>query len=129
MQINSKVTGGEINFDSPEDFGGKGKGVNAKAVMLSSLASCTAIDVISLFNKMRAVPKQFSVKVEGILTDEHPKIYHKVKVEYFFGGENLKEDKLEKCVQLSIDKYCGVFEMFRHFAEIETKIYYNTYIE
>jgi len=125
MQIHSKVLGGEIKFDSAEAVGGKGKGIRPKPVLLASLAGCTAMDVVSLFNKMRAVPEGFKVNVEGELTDEHPKIYHKVKVDYYFSGKNLKKDKLEKAVKLSVERYCGVFEMFRHFADIKTEIHFT----
>jgi len=125
MHIRSKVPGGRIDFDSSENFGGQDKGVRAKPAMLASLASCTAIDVISLFKKMRAIPEDFKVNVEGELTDEHPKIYHKVKIEYFFIGKDLKRDKLEKCVKLSVERYCGVIEMFRSFADIEVKIHFK----
>ena len=36
----------------------------------------------------------------------------------------LKKDKIEKAVQLSAEKYCGVMEMFRQFAEITTTLKY-----
>jgi len=44
---------------------------------------------------------------------------------YKFKGEDLQKDKIEKAVKLSVDKYCGVYEMFRQFAEVEFEIVYN----
>ena len=46
-------------------------------------------------------------------------------VEYHFHGANLKEDKLQKAVDLSVEKYCGVMEMFRQFAEVEIKTFFH----
>ena len=61
--------------------------------------------------------------VEGELTDEHPKYYHTVTVDYHFYGKDLKESKINKAVDLSIEKYCGVMEMFRRFAKIKTTVH------
>lgn len=95
-----------------------------KALMLSSLAGCTAIDIISLLKKMRAEVAGLSIDVEANLTEEHPKYYDKVVMTYNFTGTELKKDKIEKAVSLSAEKYCGVMEMFRQFATLELKINY-----
>ncbi len=61
----------------------------------------------------------------GELTDEHPKYYHSVNVEYHFYGSDLNKEKIERAVQLSVEKYCGVMEMFRRFADVKTNIQYH----
>lgn len=98
-------------------------GFGPKALMLSSLAGCSGLDVVSLLKKMRVEVADFKIEVIGELTDKHPKFYNKVKVDYHFTGTNLKEDKIKKAVDLSIEKYCGVMEMFRQFAEVKTEIF------
>jgi len=98
-------------------------GLSPKAMMLSSLAGCTGLDVVSVLNKMKVEVDDFKMVVEGELTDEHPRYYHKVTVDYHFHGKGLKESKLQKAVDLSVDKYCGVMEMFRQFAEVKTAIH------
>ena len=91
--------------------------------MLSSLAGCSGLDVVSLLKKMKVEIDDFKIVTTAELTDEHPKYYHKVKVDYHFYGKELNEKKIEKAVNLSIDRYCGVFEMFRQFAKMETEIH------
>lgn len=98
-------------------------GVNPKAAMLSSLAACTGIDVILVLEKMKVELSDLKMEVVGEQTTEHPKYYHKVWVDYHFYGKDLNPKKIEKAVNLSKDKYCGVMEMFRHFAKIETTIH------
>lgn len=124
MLFESKAAEGSVLIDAAEDVGGQGKGLRPKAMMLSSLAGCTAMDVVSLLKKMRAEVADFKVDVEANLTDEHPKYYDKVKVTYRFYGSEFKKDKIEKAVNLSIDRYCGVIEMFRKFSEVTTEIIY-----
>ena len=96
-----------------------------KALMLSSLAACSGIDVVSILEKMKIKLSDFKINTIGSLTQEHPKYYNKVSIEYHFYGEQLDKEKIKKAVNLSITKYCGVMEMFRSFAEITTKIHYN----
>ena len=111
-------------FDKSQDNGDV-VGFAPKALMLSSLAGCSGLDVVSLLEKMRAEVAEFYIEVTGELTDEHPKYYHKVKVDYHFSDINLQEDKIQKAVNLSVTKYCGVMEMFRRFATVETEIHFN----
>ncbi|MDA9363670.1 OsmC family protein, partial [Polaribacter sp.] len=94
-----------------------------KALMLSSLAGCSGLDVVSLLAKMRVSPTDFKIVVTGELTEEHPKFYNKVLVDYHFYGSELPEDKINKAVDLSVEKYCGVMEMFRQFATITIGIH------
>ncbi|WP_282042052.1 OsmC family protein [Winogradskyella flava] len=100
-------------------------GLSPKAMMLSSLAGCSALDVISTLDKMKEEIDDFKIEVTGELTDEHPKYYHSVKVDYHFYGSDLNKKKCERAVDLSVEKYCGVMEMFRRFAEVKTNIIYH----
>lgn len=124
MLFESVAPEGSVMIDADKAVGGQGKGLRPKAMMLTSLAGCTAMDVISLLKKMRAEVDDFKISVEANLTDEHPKFYDKVKVTYHFFGSDFKKDKIEKAVNLSVERYCGVFEMFRQFSDISHEIVY-----
>lgn len=124
MTFKAEGPGGSVMLDADEKVGGEGKGVRPKPLVLTALAGCTAMDVTSLFTKMRAQPDDFKVLVEANLTEEHPKYYDSATIIYQFWGKDLKKDKLEKAVNLSMTRYCGVTEMFKRFAKVETKIEY-----
>ncbi len=124
MAFEAEGLGGKVMLDASEDVGGEGKGVRPKALMLTALAGCTAMDVASLFRKMNAEPDDFRVLIKGQLTEEHPKYYDQVTITYQFWGKELKKDKLEKAINLSLTKYCGVTEMFRRFALVRSEIEY-----
>lgn len=124
MLFNADTLGGNLKIDASEDAGGQGKGVRPKALMLTSLAGCTGMDIVSLLKKMRAEVDQIEIDVTGELTDEHPKFYHKVLVEYKFYAKEFKKDKIEKAIKLSVEQYCGVMEMFRKFADVTIDIEY-----
>jgi len=124
MLFESVTDEGSVLIDADEAVGGQGKGLRPKKMMLTALAGCTAMDIASLLKKMRAEVDDFKVLVEANLTDEHPKYYDKVHVTYQFFGSDFKKDKIEKSVNLSVDRYCGVMEMFRQFAKVTTEIKY-----
>ena len=125
MQLESTNPGGNLMIDADEEVGGEGKGYRPKSLMLSSLSGCTGLDVQSLLKKMRAEVAAFDIEVEANLTDEHPKYYDKVHVTYNFYDKEFKKDKIEKAVNLSVERYCGVMEMFRQFCKLTTEIKYH----
>jgi putative redox protein len=100
-------------------------GLSPKAMMLSSLAGCTALDVISTLDKMKEDIDDFKIEVSGELTDDHPRYYHSVVIDYHFYGSDLNKKKCQRAVDLSVEKYCGVMEMFRRFANVKTNIIYH----
>lgn len=118
-------SGKSVVMDTSIEGTSERNGLSPKAMMLSSLAGCSALDVISILNKKKAKLDDFKIEVTGELTDEHPKYYHKVKVDYHFYGQELNQKKCERAVQLSIEKYCGVMEMFKQFAEVNIEIFYH----
>ena len=123
MVFESDNPSGETLFMDAPDEGIENKGLRPKALMLSSLAGCSGLDVVSLLKKMRAEVDDFKMVVHGELTEEHPRYYHKVVIAYHFYGSDLQEDKINKAVKLSVDQYCGVIEMFRQFAKVTTEVY------
>ncbi|MDA9252754.1 OsmC family protein [Flavobacteriaceae bacterium] len=118
-------SGHTIKIDVDAENGGENSGLRPKALMLSSLAGCSGLDVASLMKKMKLEVRAFEIQTEANLTDEHPKFYDAVTISYHFFGSNLVEDKLQKTVDLSVERYCGVMEMFRQFAKLEIKTVFH----
>ena len=118
-------SGIDLRIDAGPEDGGEGSGYRPKALMLSALGGCTGLDVASLIKKMKLQVDSFHIDTIGHLTDEHPRIYNKVVVEYHFYGNSLKEEKLQRAVDLSIEKYCGVTEMFKGFAELDIRTVFH----
>ena len=122
MSFESTLNGHKIVIDADEAVGGKNTGPRPKPLLMLALAGCTAMDVISMLGKMRVQPDSFKVDVEGELTEEHPKVYSKLHVKYIFSGSDLPMEKLEKAVNLSQEKYCGVSAMLAKASELSFEI-------
>jgi putative redox protein len=117
--------GKNLLMESGPDFGGSNQGLSPKALMLSSLGGCTGLDLLSLLKKMRVEIEGFKVIVNGELTEEHPKYYDKVSIDYYFIGTDLNKENIKKAVSLSEERYCGVIKMFRALAEVTIAIHFN----
>lgn len=125
MNFQTELDGHPINIDMSVEKGGTDLGPRPKALMLISLAGCTGLDVVMILNKMRVKYSDLKIAVDGELTDTDPKIYHKVRMTYSIKVDETDKPHVQKAIDLSQDKYCGVSAMFRAFASIETEIIYT----
>ncbi|MCK3683454.1 OsmC family protein [Maribellus sp. YY47] len=122
MAFEAEVNGHKLILDAAEEVGGENRGPRPKPLLLTALAGCTGMDVVSILKKMRVELDNFDVIVEGDLTEEHPRQFFKMNVIYEFTGKDLPLDKLKKAVSLSEERYCGVSAMFKKAIEVTTEI-------
>ena len=126
MQFESTNPSGDtIRIDAGPENGGDNKGLRPKALMLSALAGCSGLDVAHLIKKMRLEVQDFKMETEGLLTEEDPSTYHTVLFDYHFYGSDLNEEKLQRAVDLSAEKYCGVLKMFEAFATVKISTHFH----
>jgi len=100
-----------ITVDGPENFGGSDAGIRPKELLLLSLAGCTASDVVSILQKKRVKLDDFEINILAEMTEEHPKVFTKIDLEYVFYGDSIAEKDVERAIDLSQTKYCGVTAM------------------
>ncbi len=125
MAFDIELDSHHLIIDADLKVGGENKGPRPKGLLLSSLAGCTGMDVVSILKKMKVEDYDLKLNVEGELTEEHPKIYHTINLNYIFTGKDLPIEKLKRAVELSETRYCGITEMLRKAATINTKIIVN----
>jgi len=122
MSFDSIVDGHTVKMDADPEFGGKDLGPRPKPLLLVSLAGCTGMDVVSLMDKMRVEYSDFEINVEGSLTDEHPKFYNNIHITYSLKTKTKYHAKVNKCVTLSQERYCGVSYMLSKSAKLTHSI-------
>ena len=125
LAFETEVNGHKLVVDADENAGGSNRGPRPKPLMLVALAGCTGMDVISILNKMRVDVKRFSVGVEAMQTDEHPRHYVGMNIIYEFWGKDLPPESINKVINLLQEKYCGVSASYRKAMPItfEVKIH------
>ena len=99
--------GGSLIVDGSPDIGGEGQGMRPTEVLLAALASCSAMDVVHILRKQRQGLQQLSIAIEGERADAVPAPFKKVKMVFEAQGE-VDDHKLQRAVQLAVEKYCSV---------------------
>ncbi len=101
-----------VTMDGPEDFLGSNAGIRPKELMLLALGGCTGSDVVAILQKKRIDVRSFEINITAEMTDDHPKVYTSMNIEYVFKGKGIKEADVERAIELSQTKYCGVTKMY-----------------
>lgn len=122
MAFETEINGHKLVMDAVPEVGGHDSGPRPKTLMLASLAGCTGMDVVSILKKMKIEVDGFKIRVDGDITDEHPKQFTRMHLTYEFKGKNLPADKIQHAVNLSQEKYCGVAATLKKAVELTFEI-------
>ena len=110
----------QIQLDGSAAIGGEGKGVRPMEMVLFAVAGCSGIDIVSLLKKMRQPLEQLNIDVEGFREEGAiPAVYTKIHIHYQFKGA-MKEEKVQRAIELSLGKYCSVSKMLEKAATISS---------
>ena len=102
-----------VVMDGPPDFGGSEAASSPKELVLIALGGCTLSDVVSIMRKKRAVVTDIEVRITAEQSDEHPKVYTKIHLEFVVRGADVRLEDVARAIELSETKYCPVSAMLR----------------
>ena len=85
-----------------------GVGMKPSELLLVSLGSCTAYDVVNILTKKRQKLTSLQVEVSGEQNEDPPWAYHKMHIHYELCGHDLDPAAVEQAIELSETKYCSV---------------------
>lgn len=104
-------SGHSLRVDGPPDLGGDNSGPRPMELLLSSLGSCSAVDVVYILRRSRVEVQDCRVIVKGTRADSDPKVFTDIHLEFVLAGETLSEKLVDRAVRLSAEKYCSVARM------------------
>ena len=114
-------SGIEVPMGTSIEHGGAGDAASPMEMILIALGGCTSFDVISILKKKQQDVTGLQIKVHGDRSEDHPKVYTKITMEYIVTGHHLDPEAVRRSVELSESKYCSVSAMLRKAAEITVK--------
>jgi len=120
--FDSHFKNNSIALDDTTASGRDDSGFSPKALLLSGLAGCTGIDIVSILNKMKAPYESIRIETGAELTEEHPQVFKAISITYFVKIPADYEDRVKRAVDLSLEKYCGVAAMLRKHCAIHAKV-------
>jgi putative redox protein len=107
-----------VHIDAAAAVGGTHQGARPMELILMGLGGCSAIDIILILKKARQVVEDLKIVVEGDREDgATPAPFVNLRLKYIFKG-NLKPEKIEQAIKLSMEKYCSVTVMLEKSANI-----------
>jgi putative redox protein len=111
-----------VPIGTSPNVGGDDDGFRPLELIAIGLAGCTAMDVVSILKKKRQEITSFEVKVHAETSNEHPKVFTHLEIEYLISGKNILREAVVRAVELSETKYCPAQAMFKNVAPMDLKI-------
>lgn len=100
-------SGHAIVIDGPPDLGGRNLGARPMELMLLSVGSCSAMDVLHILKKARQPVADVQVEVHGDRAETDPKVFTAIHLRFSVSGKGLGAAQVERAVKLSAEKYCS----------------------
>lgn len=123
--VGESGSGHAIVIDGPPDLGGRDTGMRPMELMLLSLGSCSAVDVVHILRKARQPVADCRVELQSKRADTDPKVFTDIHLHFVLRGQGLSERHVARAVALSAEKYCsasimlGASVRITHSHEIE----------
>ena len=110
-------------IDANPSIGGKGKGFRPMELLAGSLAGCASIYILLFLIKQRIERTRFGIKIETKRGEGVPAIFEEIKL-IFEVNEGVSQDKLEKAIKLTLDKYCSVSASLKEDVKVVFEVKY-----
>lgn len=91
----------------------KKKNFSPMELLLSAVASCAAVEIVSMIKKRRRDFKDIKAKVSGIRAETHPMYYKEININYIIYSEDLQDNEADRFISLALTKYCSVGSSIR----------------
>ncbi len=113
-------SGHAVVVDSPSRPGHAGP--SPVELLMIGVGGCTAMDVVSILEKMRQPLSALEVEVSGERAERHPKYVTAVSITYRVRGHGVEREKVERAVELSHSTYCSALSTLRPDCRVTTTI-------
>ena len=109
----ARVDGTAVTGQSPPDL------------LLSALATCSAIDLVDILAKRRTPVEALTVDVHADRRDEPPRRFVRIDLDYRVDGAAIEAVHAERALELAFEKYCSVAASIAPEIEVYTHLVLN----
>ncbi|MBW2000067.1 MAG: OsmC family protein [Deltaproteobacteria bacterium] len=97
------------------------EGCSPTETLLLSIVGCISIDIVHILRKMRCEVSTYEVEAEGIRRQEPPQYYTSVNLTIHISGKGITPKKIDRAIDLSLNKYCSVYHTLRKDLDLNIK--------
>lgn len=110
--------GGKVRMDGSTSIGGLEGGFSPMQLLLAGIGGCSAIDIIGILEKQKQDLQDLKVEVDGDRQQRDTfSEFETIHLNFIFTGD-LEAGKVERAINLSLDKYCSVSKALEKTSDI-----------
>jgi putative redox protein len=120
------ASGAFIDIDGSPEIGGEDLGLRPMELILASLATCGAFELVEILKKQRQQLDTLTIVVRGDRADgKAARPFTKIFMEFHLTGK-VKVHKAERALDLAFDKYCSVKASLNPNIKVDFKVTVNS---
>ncbi len=116
--LSESGSGHKVLMDGAPEAGGENLGPRPMEMLLMGLGGCTTFDVVMILKKSRQDINDCVVEIEAKRAETDPKVFTHIHLHFILTGKNLKQQQVERAINLSAKKYCSASIMLKDSVEI-----------
>jgi len=116
--VGESPDGHRIVMDGPPEGGGRNLGPRPMETLLLGMGACASYDVVSILRKGRQALQDCRVEIEAERAETEPKVFTRIHLHFILAGHELDENRVERAITLSAEKYCSASIMLGKIADI-----------
>jgi len=116
--VGESGSGHQIVLGTAFGEGGRSPGPSPMELVLIGAGGCSSFDVVHILQKGRDPVEDCVLEMEADRAETEPKVFTRIHMHFIVKGRGLSAQKVERAVQLSIEKYCSATAMLGRTAEI-----------
>jgi putative redox protein len=87
-------------------------------LVLIGTGGCSAYDVVSILEKGREPIEDVVVELDADRAEGTPAVFTRIHMHFIVTGRGVNPVKVERAIQLSVEKYCSASAMMAKTAEV-----------
>jgi putative redox protein len=101
---------------------GRTPGPSPMEIVLIGTGGCSAVDVVHILERGREPIEDCVVELDAERATEDPKVFTRIHMRFVVKGRGLARPKVERAVNLSVEKYCSASAMLAKTATITHEV-------
>lgn len=118
-------SGHSVVCDARESDGGTNSAPQPLELFLTGLGNCSALDVVSILERMRVGIDGLHVSLRAPRVDTQPRVWRQVHLRYELTSPDAAPHQLERAVRLSMETYCSASAMLAQSVPIHAQAVLN----
>lgn len=100
--------------------GDRKSGLSPMELLLLGTGGCACIDVVMILQKARQKVIDAWVEIGGERREEMPRYFTNIEMHFVVKGVSIKENRVERAIDLAMEKYCSASAQMAALAQITT---------